>query len=81
MSSLFNEDYINDIVGTLQNKLNDGLQHISNPLTGQINPTCKTILDEIEYPCYIPGKNGAKKTKKKIQIQLVITRDEEEFLD
>lgn len=81
MGTPFNDDYINELAGELQNKLNEGLQHISNAFSGQTNPTCKTVLDEIIHPCWIPGKNAAKLKKTKIQIQLTMTRDEDEFLE
>lgn len=82
MKNYFDEDYMNDIIGQLQNKLEEMLHHISNPLSGRINPTCETMFDEFEYPCYINQKDGsAKKTGTKIQLQIKLTRDKDEFMD
>jgi len=78
----FDKDYMNETIGELQNKFNEMLGHISNPISGRINPTCETVFDEFEYPCWLNQKDGsAKKGNTKIQVQVKITRDENEFLD
>lgn len=85
MESPFTEDYMNDIIGGLQNALNDCLDGISS-LGGAFTKTQISLLDTIEYPCWYPkdmkrGKSELSREKKTIQIQLLLTRDEDEFLD